>query len=265
MINDIIQKKIIELPVNIQRAIKEFDWAKEVLHIAHDHQLQIDTIDTFRQETLLVITGLTQAADFGKNLVSHLHIPESLAEKLVMDANEHIFRPIQKIAFTHHEDNELESEVIEHTRLSDVMSDHGVELVDEFETESKPQNDLQDLADGIFQLKNKDVPPQKEETVEEITQEEEKEPLSYNEPIDESDLAGITGHRIDTSILKQARPESILNKETQTADLANSDSLLASSNFNETKISKTELFNVSPTEKELVTENGEFLKHIGAV
>ena len=274
-----IQQKINELPANIKRAVDQFDWATEILHIAHDHQLQIDTIETFRQETLLVIVGLTPAVDFEKNLIKNLGVSHELAEILVADANEHIFRPLQKIAFTRDEEpeiieqgnnNDLESEIIEHAELSNVMSEHGVELVEEFEPE-KPKNELQDLADGIFGDSEDDSISQEKEELEENSKIEDtsshskmNKPVEYNELIDEKDLKGIHGHRVDTSILKQSQPESILQNKKQIQNHNIQESSLDSSNFKNMKISKTELFDVSPTKTEQITENGDFLKHIGA-
>ena len=92
MSDAIILKKIQELPPNIRKAVETFDWSTEVLHIAQDNQIHIDDIETFRNETLLVIVGLTAATDYEKKLVAHMGITHEVAENLVADANQHIFR-----------------------------------------------------------------------------------------------------------------------------------------------------------------------------
>ena len=110
MSDAIILKKIQELPPNIRKAVETFDWSTEVLHIAQDNQIHIDDIETFRNETLLVIVGLTAATDYEKKLVAHMGITHEVAENLVADANQHIFRPLQKMAFSHDDDEYLDDE-----------------------------------------------------------------------------------------------------------------------------------------------------------
>lgn len=276
MLDTIIQKAIRELPTNIRNAVESFDWSTEILHIANDNHIQIDDIETFRNETLLVIVGLTDAADFEKNLVSHMNISHELAEVLVADANLHIFRPLQKIAFTHHEESSetkaqdfnenLEDEIIPHEKITHLMDKHGIQLVDEFEPEPKPQNDLQDMVDDIFENKIKHENTKESEIPKNLNQK-----VAYNEPIHESDLRGITGHRTDTSILKQVEAHTALNKPhlviNQTSNKAFDEikQSLDKKSFNTLHISKNESFDVSPSKEEQIVADGEFLKHIGAV
>lgn len=260
MLDPIIQKKISELPENIRHAVESFDWASEILHIAQDNKIQIDDIETFRNETLLVIVGLTAAADFEKNLVAHMGISYQLAEKLVADANAHIFTPLQKIAFSPKPDLP-EEEIIEHHEISSVLQDHGIQLVDEFETESRPKNELQDLADSLFQKndeithvdKNKTEPEstQEHKTIDEKKNTPKDQKINYNEPIEASDLRGVKKQTIDTSIIKQKNKQTTPKLEQQKMEHIH--------------ISQNESFDLSPTEQELVLENGDFLKHIGAI
>lgn len=320
MIDTIIQDKINTLPENVKHAVEQFDWATEILHIAQDHQLQIDTIESFRRETLLVIVGLTDAADYEKNLVSHMHISDELAEILVSDANEHIFRPLQKIAFTHDRENDKEDrEILNHNEVKDLMNEHGIELVDEFKAEEKPKNELQELADSLFNetkasvsypqtvihnstrnpesdYKNLDsrfrgndkVIHRNDKVVrgndkvirgnnkvdlgerdrvnlhQNTKEKSEHTSIEYNEPIESSDLAGIYEHRINTDILNQTKPEKILQGETLIKKPKEAKKNIEHRLLNKTHISKTASLDVSPTKAELIKENNEFLKHIGA-
>ena len=260
MLDTIIQQKISELPSNIRNAVESFDWATEIVHIAENYHLQIDDIDIFRRETLLVIVGATEALHFEKNLAEHMHISHELAENLVADANEHIFRPLQKIAFTHH----AEPEIIPHDDISSVMDNHGIKLVDEFPTESRPKNELQEMADSLFQKEENSheidtSPAVKEETI-------KNKKVEYNEPITESDLVGIHEHRIDTHIIHKQDDE-LSEKSPLFKNLAKSENILQSLDkkiLETPHISKNEKFDVSPSLAEQVIENGDFLKHIGA-
>ncbi len=286
MLDTVIQKKINELPDNIRSAVEQFDWGTEVLHIARDNHLQIDDIEVFQKETLLVIVGSSPAGDFEKNLSEKMGISHELAESLVADANEHIFRPLQKIAFTH---TEKEEDIVEHDKLSNVMSEEGIELVDEFEAEPRPENKLQDLADQIFEtgipdqvrndnessLRGTKQSPQNDTTrlprsarndageIKSTSQVHNNKVVDYNEPINEKDLQGISSHRIDTSILKQSKPEQVLQTDFPTLSVSKKTQTLDTHIFKDIHISKNESFDVSPTKEEQVVTDGDFLKHIG--
>ncbi|MGB0925340.1 MAG: hypothetical protein ACPGTS_01375, partial [Minisyncoccia bacterium] len=247
---------ISELPDNIRNAVETLDWATEILHIAHDHHIQIDDIETFRRETLLVIVGLTDAADFEKNLVKNMGISHDLADALVADANAHIFRPLQKIAFTKTETTpEPEPDIPAHHEISNELQNHGIELVDEH-TPTKPQNDLQKIVDATFNNNIQTIHTENPEATETPTQQKpEPKPVHYREPIQTSDLQGIKGHR--TNIQSPAR-------QTQEKILHNTQRL-EKKLFEQTHLSKNERFDVSPTEAENISERGDFLKHIGAI
>lgn len=287
MINDpSIKKHIQKLPKNIRDAVEQFDWSSEILNISQTYHIQIDEIQIFRDETLLVIVGLTAASDFEKNLVKNMGISHELAEKLVAESNEHIFKPLQKMAFTHHDDeldsrlhrnDKAEEEIIEHDEISNVMSSHGIELVDEFEPESQPKNELQDLANSLFKENSSVIPDSDPESLvnnssldkgilEISSQAHNDKVINYNEEINESDLQGIADHRIDTSILNQTSPENVFinNEIPSQARNDNAEQSLDTDIFENQNISKTEFFNVSPTKEELVVEKGDFLDHIGA-
>lgn len=298
MLNEVIQKKINELPSNIRRAVEKFDWATEIMHIAKENKMQIDDIDTFKKETLLVIVGLTSADDFERNLVKQLGIPHHFAEKLVNDANEYIFQPLQKIAFsrkdnesslqTDQTENNVEKDIISHKEVNELMIDHGIELIDEEDEQDElqnkighiekenPKNELQNLADSLFQEKKPTEAENKtpsfqhiSESVSKITkkvidnkipdQAQNDKVISYSEPIREEDLEGIRGHRIDTSILKKRD-----DLQTSKNDPLNNTQKLDKDILNNIKISKEEEIDVSPSKEKQITERGDFLKHIGA-
>lgn len=274
MINDpLIKKHIQELPKNIRSAVEQFDWSSEILNISQAYHIQIDEIQIFRDETLLVIVGLTAASDFEKNLVKNMGISHELAEKLVAESNEHIFKPLQKMAFAH--STETEEEIIEHDEISNVMSSHGIELVDEFEPDPQPVNELQDLANSLFKENNSVVPdsdpefPVNNSSLDEgipetSSQAHNDKVINYNEEINESDLRGIANHRIDTSILNQISPNNAFSEDKAENNNIKNEQSLDADIFENQNISKTEFFNVSPTKEELVVEKGDFLDHIGA-
>lgn len=102
----LIQQHIAALPVQVQQAIEEFDWAQVVLDIARKHRIGIDEADLFHDQTLMVIVGMVPAKDYAKNLETSLGINQELAEKLVSEANTQIFSVLQQKAFRSNEATE---------------------------------------------------------------------------------------------------------------------------------------------------------------
>ncbi len=279
MLNETIQKKISELPINVKKAIEKFDWATEIMHIAKNNQMQIDDMSILKKETLLVMIGLISAGDFEKNLVKQLGISHSFAERLVSDANEYIFYPLQKLAFGHREDeiNEREQENISREKVTELMGVNGIELIEEKEEREYPKNELQDLADSLFgenkkiksSFKTNETLLKHEKNIEEQV-ENKKEPthvqkddfISGREVIREEDLVGIKSHRIDTSIIKEK--EDLQRIKTINNNTLEEKHKLDIDNLNKILISKEENIDVSPSKEEQISERGEFLKHIGA-
>lgn len=103
--NKEIFEEIAKLPVNIQRAIHEFDWGSVVLDIAKKYQLGIDGADVLHNQTLLVMLNIEPAQNYSANLEQQLHIDRQTAEALVEEANKRIFSELQKRAFSKNQDS----------------------------------------------------------------------------------------------------------------------------------------------------------------
>ena len=265
--NEQIQKHIATLPDNIRKAVLTFDWAKETMNIARTHNIQIDDIDAFRQETLMVILGLSPAEDFQKNIMVAMNIDRPTAQILVDEANEHIFGELQRRAFSSDdEDEESPSddeeymssdpyhEPISHNDLKDVMGDEGIHLIDHDDYQpSTPIKDTHSEDDSNKVLeKTKSTPAANN---------------SYLEPIEEKDMRGANKPQIDTSILKkqhQSSPENILS-DTVTPKTSQSNSMdqnLDRKIMKEPFITQKDTVDLSPNENEIITEDGSFLEHL---
>ena len=210
-----IQQKISKLPENIRNAINQFDWSGEVLAIGKSHNLQIDELNIFQKHTLEVIVGLTSASDYQGILQRELGIDTQTAEDIVIEANQRIFRELQKRAFTTEIDNEVEidttsvnyerndpyREPLEHDGIKHVMRTEGIELLDhdedmivttEVDTLEKPKSNYSE--------------PQSA-----------KPATNYREPIEEQDLKGVKQRTADMRILKTKNhitPDSAFNENT---------------------------------------------------
>lgn len=299
--NQQIQKHISDLPDNVRKAVVTFDWSNQILNIGNDHGLHMDQIDAFRYETMMVILGQSPSTNYQQALISSMNIKKDVAEELVIAANADIFRELQKRAFStndkepepahpHQSDDYLEP--IGHNDLRGPMAEEGVHLIDE--NNSKPQTTLQDEIDKMTS-RNPKMDQRSLDSFEMSTEEREDtigdnnefgaetelvfkdeynqeiKPSTYNEPIDEHDLKGIAGHRIDTSILKQQNhinPDHAFHDQPLVPkggrDLGQKkyggtlDKHLMENPF----IAKGDSIDVSPTEQEQIKEDGNFLQSL---
>lgn len=300
--NQEIQTSIAELPANVQKAVITFDWGNEILNIGKRYSLHMDQIDAFRNESLMIILGKKSSGDYVSSLIKELDIKKNIAEQLVESANIKIFRELQKRAFTTetNEDTEIEKstltddylEPINHNDLRGPMAEEGVHLVDE--NNIKPQTNLQNEIDSMveapyidsrslesFEMSSSD----RQEDISDnnihgtestlIFKDEFNQEIinsnSYNEPIDDSDLKGIGGHRTNTNILQtqnHLNPEHAFNKKIS---LTTSGRDFGQGNLNQSLdkhimenpfIAKGDSLNVSPTEQEQIKEEGTFLQNL---
>ena len=124
-------------------------------------------------------------------------------------------------------------------------------MVDEFAPEPQPKNDLQDLANNLFNKKREKDEIKESYEIKEVEQNQQVKTINYSEPIDERDLRGISGHRISTDILGKST-------HTEKQKMTSLDQIKLQS----LQISKNEFFDISPTKQENVKEDGDFLNHI---
>lgn len=241
-----IEQQIESLPNHIKNAIRSFNWVEEAINIVQKHHLQIDEVEAFKKVTLGIATGLLPAQEYKNRLAKEMGISNELAGDLVLEANQTIFSELQKRAFSKNNNPEKEYE-----NISNTLQDNGVKLIDE--EEIRPKTKLQNITDELLgkKLKTEIKAGEKEKEIEQINQktETEKKPVQYQEPIELSDLAGITKHRIPyVHHESKLIPENNLSKQRYTKPF----------------ISKQSSLDLSPSENEQISERGDFLKHIGA-
>lgn len=234
-----LQEMINDLPENIQKAIHEFDWAGEVMKIGRAHQLQIDDIEIFRLQTLLVMLGHLPSNAYEQNLANKLHVSGDVAASLVDEANHRIFSELQRRAFQRDVAEEpVQSrswkatenylEPIEHEDLAGVMRNEGVELVaheDDVPVNSDLSNEVSSILGNIKtspgeSSRNSPVravgfdeeiasPARNDNrgeypTSRQVANSNNGGSSTYLEPIEASDMKGVKDAHVDTSILKNA-------------------------------------------------------------
>lgn len=283
-----LQEMINDLPENIQKAIHEFDWAKEVMNIGQAHQLQIDDIEIFRLQTLLVILGHLPANTYEQNLANKLHVSGDVAASLVEEANHHIFSELQRRAFRRDEAEEEPApspswkasedylEPIEHEDLAGIMRNEGIELIAP-DTDTPVNSDLNNEVSQILGT----IQPRKENTINssplravgfdtEESHEQSSRPSAYQEPIEAEDLKGVKTQNIDTSILKhsfQVSPEKIFDDgvthpERDLGQKKILDQSLDQHLMDNPFLAKGDTIDASPSEAESIKEEKGFLKHL---
>jgi hypothetical protein len=236
-----IEKILDTLAPNIKNAIKLFDWVGVIKKISEKHKLHIDDFENLRQISLMVAIGELPSQSYADMLQNKFLLTEDQVNSLVADANTLIFTELQKTAFSK----------TESSSIHDTLKDEGILLIDEHDT-SDPYTDITPTKEPsrentkketyVPKYRSPDVPSSGVPNVNEIP----KTP-NYNEPIEISDLAGITKHRTPYT-----------HHESEKI----SDTNLGKALYTNVHISKGDTFNVSPTHESQVKEDGDFLKHI---
>ncbi len=268
MLEKLIQNKIKTLPKNIQYALAHFPWHEAISNIAKKYQLQIDEEDILLREVLLVLVGLEDAEKIYENILKHLSLDEKTAGNLIAELNQKVFIPLQRFAFQKEAFQEEKTDFSENDssikkeKLFSALEDEGIQLVEEEEHE-KPKTSLQALADQLFGKKKINEEENKEAKREENKEEEiledgdkkesrDEEKEKYHEKILFEDLKGIYEHR------NPAYQNKIIEKKEKSTPIENKLN-------KEIHLGLEKNHNYSPTKKEEILENGDFLKHIGAV
>lgn len=194
-----IDQHIEKLPENIQRAIRDFDWGHEVLAIAHKFHIQIDEISLFHMETQKLILGLISKEDYVDLLVSDLKISQDKAQDLLLLADERIFNPLQRMAFSKKvEVPNQEKYLVHNEKLAQLLRDEGVTVHEKEQESDKNQEDA--LLESEL-----------ESLVDEAPKETEPAVISYQEPIDDFDMLGVRSHRIETTEKISKKPKLVTN------------------------------------------------------
>lgn len=190
------------LPHNIQETIDNFDWANELLSIAHKYKIQIDELEKLHYETCRLILVKISHKEYISYIVEHLSLSYEVAESLAADVDARIFAELQKRAFgksdtskTQKAFHEEEDFVIKDPALENLLRQEGVlgedpqALQGEIDENIPLKDDATDVTDasGLVEKRFSIV----------------SEPVQYQEPIDELDLMGVRAHRIEHSLGKK--------------------------------------------------------------
>lgn len=92
---DLIAKRIQELPPYVREAIAEAQATAKLRGISARHHLRVDQQAVVEREVMLVMLGFTNEASFVKNLMSQAKITEEGAQSLAQDIGGEIFSHIR--------------------------------------------------------------------------------------------------------------------------------------------------------------------------
>jgi hypothetical protein len=92
-----IKEELAKLPQAMQEAISTLDWIKITEEMGRAHQFENEKIEDFQLETLLALVGATDLKSYAVNIENQADIIKEEAEKIAIEAQEEIFKPIYKI------------------------------------------------------------------------------------------------------------------------------------------------------------------------
>lgn len=91
-----IQKRMAELPPDIQAAIQSADLGAKLHAIGTKHKLHIDQVGELEDEVLLAMLGFSPIEALPKKFEQGLKLPEAEAQALGNDVGTEIFGPIRE-------------------------------------------------------------------------------------------------------------------------------------------------------------------------
>ena len=91
----LIQQRLAELPQDVRRAIESADLHARITEIGTEHKLHVDQVGALEDETLLVMLGFSDPAEFPDTLQKHLSISAEEAALIANNINEEVFQTIR--------------------------------------------------------------------------------------------------------------------------------------------------------------------------
>lgn len=91
-----VQQRLQELPEEIRLAVQSADLDTKIQVIGQKHQLHIDQIGNLEDETLLVMLGFSDPAEFMDHLVERTSVTPVQASLIAADVAHEIFMPIRE-------------------------------------------------------------------------------------------------------------------------------------------------------------------------
>jgi hypothetical protein len=95
-VEQLIAKRLSELPSDVQQAILSTDIGKKIQNIGATHGLHIDQLGILEDEVMLVMLGFADPNTFADNVVDHLRIPKETALQITDQIATSIFVPIRE-------------------------------------------------------------------------------------------------------------------------------------------------------------------------
>lgn len=91
-----IQQRFGELPEDVKKAVQSAEVQKSIQSIGAAKGLHIDQMGALEDETLMVMLGFVEPAQFPARLVENLHISKETAQGIVDDLSQQVFQPIRE-------------------------------------------------------------------------------------------------------------------------------------------------------------------------
>lgn len=92
----LVAKRLSELPADVQQAILSVDVGKKIQTIGAMFGLHIDQLGLLEDEVMLVMLGFTDPNNFADALVDHLHIPKEISLQITAEISSAVFIPIRE-------------------------------------------------------------------------------------------------------------------------------------------------------------------------
>lgn len=91
-----IEKRLAELPSDVQAAVLSVEWEQKVRAVAQKHGLHIDQTGILGDITLMAMLGMLDLAEYPQQVARDLALPADKAAAVASDINNDVFTPIRE-------------------------------------------------------------------------------------------------------------------------------------------------------------------------
>lgn len=90
-----IEQRLAELPQDVRDVVLSAQLGEHLRAIGQAHGLHIDQIGVLEDETMLVMLGFFEPAEFSNQIATQLRISSADAEAITQEVNQQVFSPIR--------------------------------------------------------------------------------------------------------------------------------------------------------------------------
>ncbi len=92
----LVKMELDQLPKYVRDSLASVDWLDALQEVTHEHHIHVDQVGQIRNETLLILLGLTDSPEFVGKVSEIIGDEDEELDKLITDINNRVFLPVRE-------------------------------------------------------------------------------------------------------------------------------------------------------------------------